>query len=197
MCETYSRNSYLGASLRVARRAQSGERIARSGMATTPGTMQRHRRFEFLRSACRKNRRSHVRHSLRKLPGPRGKCRRASVRDLQTAVRTRARLLGERFFSLNCRYWPRFRVRRSDIIRCRCPIEGAGGISIIPCAGRRLRITNNVAEPISSCRYTGWLLVRLILRPGRSKVGQRTEVWVSRFSATGRYRSCGLLAECH
>ena len=166
-------------------------------MATAPGTMQRRRRFEFLRSACRKNRRSHVRHSLRKLPDPRGKCRRASVRDQQKAVRTRAQLPGERFFSLNWRNWPRFRVRRNDIIRCRCPIERADGISIIPCAGRRLRIANNVAEPISSCRYKGWLPVRKYLRPGRSKVGQRTVVWVSRFSATGLYRSCELLAECH
>jgi len=166
-------------------------------MVTAPGTMQRRRRFEFLQSACRKSRRSHVRHSLRKLHDPRGKCRRASVRDQQTAVRTRAWLPGERFFSLNCRNWSRFRVRRSDIIRCRCPIEGAGGKLIIPCAGRRLRIANNAAEPMSSWRHKGWLSARITLRPGRSKAGQRTAVWVSRFSATGMYRHYGLLAECH
>lgn len=166
-------------------------------MATAPGTMQRRRRFEFLRSACRKNRRSHVRHSLRKPPDPRGKCRRASIRDQQTAVRAIARLPGERFFSLNCRNWPRFRVRRSDIIRCRCPIEGADGKSIIPCARKGLRIANNAAEPMSSSRRKGWLSARITLRSGRSKVGQRTAVWVSRFSATGMYRHYGLLAEFH
>lgn len=166
-------------------------------MVTAPGTMQRRRRFEFLRSACRKNRRSHVRHSLRKLPDPRRKCRRASIRDQQTAVRARARLPGERFFSLNCCNWPRFRVRRNDIIRYLCPIDGAGGKSIIPCAGRQLRIANNAAEPISNWRHKGWLSVRITLRPGRSKVGQRTVVSVSRFSATGMYRHYGLLAEFH